>query len=129
MDKLDNTERLDRVHFGGVSFEDYPDTGSWISTSATIDNVGLIVDPHTVCEYLYSTTKGNSDFLKVFGKDQRLNFANIGQAHVISSFQYAVPKVLHSREDKVIQDDQSYLEQIPSKQEWEHALTGKRYCF
>ena len=55
---LEDKNKPNVVSFGGSKFTNQKDAFAWIQTNISTDDVGLIVDPHTVMEHVFSSLEG-----------------------------------------------------------------------
>ena len=91
----------------------------------SVDDVGLVVDPHIVFEHIYSAIEGK-DFMDHFLKCYKLKIDTITQGLAMTSFERSLPKLLSSGSAKVIKDDASYLDKVSTWEDWDYPETGLR---
>jgi hypothetical protein len=96
------------VKFAGLNLDSLAKGRAWISTHVASEDIGLVVDPHTVFEHIYANVSGG-EFLKNFEQVHKLDISTLAQGYSMSSFEQAIPKVLSKAGLVVIQDDSSYL--------------------
>ena len=70
----------------------------------SVENVGLVVDPHTLLEHIASSIRGE-DFMTYFCKLYKLKIDTISQGLSMTSFERPVPIFFSSGNIKVIKDD------------------------
>jgi hypothetical protein len=87
---------------------------------------GWIVDPHIVMEHVhYSVT--SKDTLKRLESIYKLKLHTIAQRLAVSSFENRVPKFFSKASAyKVIKDDSSYFDAIPTFADWDEKDNGWR---
>jgi hypothetical protein len=120
-----NEELKEVVKFAGLNLDSLSKARAWISSHVAIEDIGLVVDPHTVFEHIYANLSGG-DFLKNFKRVHKLQILTLAQGYSMSSFEQAIPKVLSKAGSVVIKDDSSYLSCIATWSDWDYPDTGLR---
>jgi hypothetical protein len=113
------------VKFGGLNFDSLAQATAWISTNVASEDIGLVVDPHTVFEHIYANLSGG-DFLKSFERVHKLEISTLAQGYSMSSFEQPIPKILSKAGSFVIKDDSSYFSKIAMWSDWDFPDTGLR---
>jgi hypothetical protein len=87
---------------------------------------GWILDPHIVMEHIYYSVTAE-DTLKRLESIYKLKLVTIAQGLAVSSFENKVPKFFSKASAyKVIKDDSSYFDAIPSFADWDEKDNGWR---
>jgi hypothetical protein len=121
-----NTENKPHVvKFAGLNLDSLSKARSWISSHVASEDIGLVVDPHTVFEHIHANVSGG-EFLKNFERVHKLDISTLAQGYSMSSFEQAIPKFLSKAGSVVIKDDSSYLSRIPTWSDWDYPDTGLR---
>jgi hypothetical protein len=121
-----NTENKPHVvKFAGLNLDSLSKAKSWINTHVSVEDVCLVVDPHTVFEHIYANLNGG-EFLKNFERVHKLNISTLSQGYSMSSFEQAIPKIFSKAGSVVIKDDSSYLSRVPTWNDWDYPDTGLR---
>ena len=89
------------------------------------EDVGLIVDPHTVIENVHFTLEGEA-FIKAFLNVYKLKIETVSQRLAILSYEKPVSKILSTGAVKVIKNDMSFLDRIKTWDDFDHPETGTR---
>ena len=113
------------VSFGGSKFTNQKDAFAWIHSKISTDDVGLIADPHTVMEHVFSSLEGGG-FMDSFLKLYKLKIETITQGLSMISFEKSIQKMLSTGNIKTIKDDSSYLDKIQTWSDWNFPETGIR---
>ena len=71
IEQVSNSGKPNIVSMGGYNFENIGDSIAWTKTYLSADDIGLIVDPHTVMEHIFSSVEGK-DFMDSFLKIHKL---------------------------------------------------------
>lgn len=69
------------------------------------------------CYGLYYSSLHGEAFIDIFFKLHKLKLGTLSDSLAMTSFEKPVPKGLKSNNERMILDDKSYLDRIPS---WEH---------
>ena len=117
------------VHIGGVHFEDLKDGGVWMMENIAVDDVGLILDPHTVMENIMYFSLEGEGLMKSFLNIYKLRIDTLSQGLAISSYEKPAPKVLSTGSLQVIRNDQPYLDKIKRWDDFDHPQTGLKEVF
>ena len=126
--RKNNTENKPHVvKFGGLNFDSLSQATAWISTNVAIEDIGLVVDPHTVFEHMFANLSENN-FLKSFERVHKLEISTLSQGYSMSNFEQPIPKLLSKAGSHVIKDDSSYLSKIVTWSDWDYPDTGLRQC-
>ena len=125
VEKLENGESTGSVSYGGVEWDDPDDAGKWLREHLSIEDAGLIVDPHTVMEHVFGAVSSGK-FLDQFQKLYKLQIDNIAQGYSMTSYENAIPKFFGSGRVKVIKGNESYLDRMLVWDDWDHTTTGLR---
>jgi hypothetical protein len=121
-----NTENKSHVvKFAGLNLDSLSKARAWISSHVAIEDIGLVVDPHTVFEHINANLLGG-DFLKNFERVHTLQISLLAQGYSMSSFEQAIPKILSKAGSVVIKDDSSYLSCVATWSDWNYPNTGLR---
>jgi hypothetical protein len=115
------------VKFGGLNLDSLSNATAWISLHVAVEDVGLVVDPHTVFEHIFANLSGR-EFLKNFERVHKLEISTLAQGYSMSSFEQPIPKIFSKAGTTVIKDDSSYLSRIVSWDDWDYPDTGLRQC-
>jgi hypothetical protein len=115
------------VKFGGLNLDSLSSATAWISLHVAVDDVGLVVDPHTVFEHIFANLSGG-EFLKNFERVHKLEISTLAQGYSMSSFEQPIPKLFSKAGTTVIKDDSSYLSRIVTWDDWDYPDTGLRHC-
>jgi hypothetical protein len=118
-------KQISVIKFAGLGFETRQKASAWLSTNVPTAEVGLIVDPHTVFEYIYGEQNGD-DFFKSFERVHKLQIETLSQGCAMMSFQRPVPKFFWAGGTTVVRDRSSFFDKISSWGEWDHPHTGYR---
>jgi hypothetical protein len=119
-----NAENKPRmVKFAGLNLDSLAKARAWISSHVASEDIGLVVDPHTVFKHIYANVSGG-EFLKNFERVHKLNISMLAQGYSMSTLQQAIPKVLSKGGSAVIKDDLSYLSKRPTWSDWDCPDTG-----
>ena len=122
---LEDTNKPNVVSFGGSKIMNQKDAFAWIYCNISTDDVGLIVDPHTVMEHVFSPLKGG-DFINSFLKLYKLKIETIAQGLSMTRFEKLITKMLSTGNIKVIKDDSSCLDKIQIWNDWDFPEIGIR---
>jgi methyl-accepting chemotaxis protein len=125
--KISTENKPHIVKFGGLNFDSLSQATAWISTNVASEDIGLVVDPHTVFEHMFANLSEN-DFLKSFERVHKLEISTLSQGYSMSSFEQPIPKLLSKAGSHVIKDDSSYLSKIVTWSDWDYPDTGLRQC-
>jgi hypothetical protein len=87
------------------------------------EDIGLVVDPHTVFEHIQANVSGG-EFLKNFERVHKLEISTLAQGYSMTSFKQPLPKFLTKAGFSVIKDDSSYLNKIPAWSDWDYPDRG-----
>jgi hypothetical protein len=123
--KITNENKPHMVKFAGLNLDSAAKARSWISAHVASEDIGLVVDPHTVFEHIQANVSGG-EFLKNFEKVHKLEISTLAQGYSMTSFEQPIPKFLGKAGSTVIKDDSSYLEKIPNWNDWDYPDTGLR---
>jgi hypothetical protein len=115
------------VKFGGLNLDSLSSATAWISLHVAVNDVGLVVDPHTVFEHIFANLSGG-EFLKNFERVHKLEISTLAQGYSMSSFEQPIPKLFSKAGTTVIKDDSSYLSRIVTWDDWDYPDTGLRHC-
>jgi hypothetical protein len=125
--KVDAENKPHVVKFGGLNLDSLSNATAWISLHVSIEDVGLVVDPHTVFEHIYANMTGG-EFLKNFERVHKLEISTLAQGYSMSSFEQPIPKIFSKAGTVVIKDDSSYLSRVVTWDDWDYPDTGLRAC-
>jgi hypothetical protein len=102
------------IRFAGLGFWGQAEANAWLSMHILSHDFGWILDPHIVMEHThYAVT--TEDTLKRLEGIYKLKLSTIAQGLAVSSFENKVPEFFSKASTyKVIKDDSSYFDAIPS---------------
>jgi hypothetical protein len=113
------------VKFAGLHLDSRAKARAWISSNVASEDIGLVVDSHTVFQHIHANVLGG-EFLNDFERVHKLNISTLAQGYSISSFEQAIPKFLSTGGSVVIKDDSSYLSKISNWSDWDYPGTSLR---
>jgi hypothetical protein len=123
--KITNENKPHVVKFGELNLDSAAKARSWISAHIASEDIGLVVDPHTVFKYIQANVSGG-EFLKNFERVHKLEISTLAQGYLMTIFKQPIPKFLGRAGSTVIKDDSSYLDQILIWSNWDYPDTGLR---
>jgi hypothetical protein len=121
--RLNTKNKLHVVKFAGLNLDSLSKARAWISSHVAIEDIGLVVDPHTVFEHINANLSGG-DFLKNLKRVHKLQISTLAQGYSMSSFEQAIPKILSKAGLVVIKYDSSYLSCVATWSDWDYPDTG-----
>jgi hypothetical protein len=123
--KIQTENKPHVVKFGGLNLDSKQKAEAWISTNLASEDIGLVVDPHTVFEHIWANFTGG-EFLKNFERVHKLEVSTLSQGYSMTSFEQPIPKFFSKAGAGVIKDDASYLSRIITWADWDFPDTGLR---
>jgi hypothetical protein len=114
------------IRFAGLGFRGQAEANAWLSMHIPSHDFGWILDPHIVMEHIHYAVTAK-DTLKRLEGIYKLKLSTIAQGLAVSSFENKVPKLFSKASTyKVIKDDSSYFDAIPSFADWDEKDNGWR---
>lgn len=118
----------DTVRFGGVGVKSLTEAQAWLALHDPSDDFGHIVDAHVIFEYLYrDMDKADSNFLKSQLLLNKAGLSNEFEGSTITSYERSIPRLfLSSGRVRIIRNDESYFDTMPTYLDWRTNETGYR---
>jgi hypothetical protein len=114
------------VRFAGLGFRSHRDAHAWLAIHLPSYSCGLIVDVHVVFEHIHSQIFG-IDSIKTSESLIKLKVKTMADSLAMTSFEQKVPRFFKkSTTHKVIKDDASHFDTIPSNDDWDAPGSGFR---
>jgi hypothetical protein len=123
--KIQTENKPHVVKFGGLNLDSKQKAWAWINTNLASEDIGLVVDPHTVFEHIWANFTGG-EFLKNFERVHKLEVSTLSQGYSMTSFEQPIPKFFSKAGAGVIKDDSSYLSRVITWSDWDFPDTGLR---
>ena len=125
--RIKSLGKAETVSFHGMNFEGQLAVNLFYETEAGTGIEGMLMDPHHLMEAIKSAqTSRNS--LDQMQKHLKLSINSFSEATAISSFGSALPSLFCSDGEAkpVMTHKDSFLDQLPSWEAWNNAITGLR---
>jgi hypothetical protein len=114
------------IRFANLGFRGQPEANAWLAMNIPSHNFGWIVDPHILMEHVHYAISAE-DTLKRLESIYKLKLHTIAQGLAVSSFEHKVPKFFTQTSSyRVIKDDSSYSDAIPTYADWDEKDNGWR---
>jgi hypothetical protein len=122
------TAELDEqaIRFAGLGFRSSKDANAWLLMRMPEHHCGLVVDIHIVMEHVHSSISGQ-DSIGRMDKSFKLKIKTLADAIAMTSFETKIPRYFsQSATHKVVKQDSSYFDTIPTFEEWDLPNSGYR---
>jgi hypothetical protein len=114
------------ISFAGLGFLKPAQANAWIEAEMPSHPAGLIVDIHVVLERIHHSMS-NMSTLSVMQQLVKIKVQSIADGSAITSYDQKIPKFFSkSSGHRVVKDDASFLDLIPTWKDWDDAQTGYR---
>jgi hypothetical protein len=114
------------IKFAGLGFRGQQEANAWLAINVPSHDFGWIFDPHIVMEHVHYAVK-EEGMLKWLKNIHKLKLVTTAQGLAVSSFENFVPKFFSKTgAHRVIKDDSSYFESIPTYADWDEKDNGWR---
>jgi hypothetical protein len=111
------------IKFASLGFRRSAEATAWWTTHCPSNEYGLFVDPHMVLEHIHYNIHG-ANSLTQLEKLYKLKIETIGQGIALQSFESSVPKLFNGTGYKLVLNDLSFFDKIPSFAEWDERDVG-----
>ena len=102
------------VKFCGLGFKSRKDADHWLRDHSEGDNFGLVVDIHTIFEHFYALIFGKDSAFSNLHNLARIKLETDIEGIAVSSFEQQIPKLFSKASFKIIRNDASYFDTIPT---------------
>ena len=118
-------EQTESIKFADLGFRSYQEGRAWLERYNPDDQIGFLVDFHTVMENVQRQING-VDGLKTMNDLYKLKFMTTNaEAVAITSFSNAVPRFFsEAGSHKVLTDGASYFSEIKTYDQWKDPING-----
>ena len=104
------------IRFNKLGFKSFDEASSWYAINVPHDNLGLVVDFHTVMENIYNKSS-RFDVIKKLEHVYKIELSDISQATSMASFESCLPKVFmkdSTGEHNATKNNESYFTKVKS---------------
>ena len=98
---------------------------AWIEKNIEVEVAGLIVDVHTVLEYIFFSML-YKNFLESFMRIHKLHISTLAQGLAMTSYEKPIAKFLSSGVVRVVRNNESYFDRWKTWEDYDHPETGFR---
>jgi hypothetical protein len=126
MNRLTSQTDQQAIRFSSLGFRGKDEADAWLAINEPSHDYGLFVDAHMVLEHVQHAIFGD-DSLKRLESLYKLKIETIAQGLAITSFEAKCPKIFDKKTaQRVVKDDSSYFDCIPTFGDWDELDGGWR---